>query len=115
VRDVDLNEARTFALALPGTHEEPHFELTSFRVGKKVFATAPPDADQLRVFVDESETRACVAEEPDVFEELWWGQRLVGVGVRLSNADPLRVAELLEESWRRKAPKRLVAAYDAAR
>jgi hypothetical protein len=35
--------------------------------------------------------------------------------VRLSNADPLRVAELLEESWRRKAPKRLVAAYDAAR
>jgi hypothetical protein len=112
---VNLDDARTLALALPETHEEPHFDLTSFRVGKKIFATAPLDGDQLRIFVDESETKASVADDPNVYEELWWGRRLVGLGVALSTADPDRVAELLEESWRRKAPKKIVAAYDVNR
>lgn len=112
---MDLDDARRIALALPETHEAPHFDLTSFRVGKKIFATAPPHGDQLRIFVDESETKACVAEDPDQFEELWWGQQLVGVGVTLSRAEPERVGELLEESWRRKAPKRAIAAHDARR
>jgi hypothetical protein len=113
VAGMDLDEARALALALPEAHEAPHFDLTSFRVGKKVFATAPPDGDELRIFVDESETMACAEEAPDVFEELRWGQKLSGVRVTLSRADPLRVRELLEESWRRKAPKRLVKAFDA--
>jgi hypothetical protein len=110
---MDLDDARRLALELPETHEEPHFDLTSFRVGKKIFATAPVDGDHIRIFVDESETKACVAEAPDRFEELRWGQNLVGVKVVLAKADPDRVAELLEESWRRKAPKRAIAAFDA--
>lgn len=110
---MDLAAARALALSLPDTHEAPHHDLTSFRVGTKIFATAPPDGDQLRIFVDEDETRACVAEDPAVFAELWWGKSLAGVGVHLPAADPERVAELLEESWRRKAPKRVIAAYDA--
>ena len=113
VAGMDLDEARALALALPEAHEEPHFDLTSFRIGTKVFATAPEDGDELRIFVDESETKACAAEDPDVFEELRWGQRVSGVRVTLSKADRERVGELLEESWRRKAPKRLVKAFDA--
>ena len=112
---MDLDDARALALALPGTHEEPHFDLTSFRVGTKVFATAPPDGGHLRIFVDESEVHACVEEAPDRFEALWWGKRMVGVKVDLALADPERVGELLEESWRRRAPKRVVAAHDADR
>ncbi len=50
-----------------------------------------------------------MAEDPSTYEELWWGKRLSGVRVRLSGAAPDRVAELLEEAWRRKAPKRVVA------
>src|SRR6188508_571796 len=64
VAGMDLDEARALALALPEAHEAPHFDLTSFRVGKKVFATAPPDGDELRIFVDESETMACAEEAP---------------------------------------------------
>lgn len=30
---------RKLALGLPGTSEQPHFERTSFRVNKKIFAT----------------------------------------------------------------------------
>jgi hypothetical protein len=112
---VQLDDVRALALGLPSTHEAPHFDLTSFRVGTKIFATAPPDGDHVRVFVDESEVRACVAEAPDRFEELRWGQKLAGVKVLLAGADPERVRELLEESWRRRAPTSVVAAYDAER
>lgn len=78
-------------------------------MGTKIFATAPPDGDELRIFVDEDETRACVAEDPAVFSELWWGKSLAGVAARLSVADPQRIAELLDDAWRRKATTRQLA------
>lgn len=110
-----LDEVRRLALALPDVHEEPHFDLTSFRVGTKIVATAPPDGDVVRIFVDESEARACVAEGLAGVELLRWGQKVSGVSVSLPTADAERVAELLEESWRRRAPKRAIAAFDASR
>ena len=112
---VDLDAIRQLALAFPEAHEAPHFDLTSFRVGSKIFATAPPDGDVVRIFVDESEARACAAEGLAGVELLLWGEKISGVAVMLSTADSERVAELLEESWRRRAPKRLVAAFDTAR
>jgi hypothetical protein len=110
---VDLAAARAIALDLPGAHEEPHFDLTSFRIGTKIFATAPPDGDELRIFVDEGEARACAQEDPTTFEVLMWGQKVSGVAIRLSGADAERVTELLEESWRRRATKRAIAELDA--
>ena len=35
--------------------------------------------------------------------------------VRLEVVDPEELAELLEEAWRLRAPKRAIAAYDASR
>jgi hypothetical protein len=109
---MDVADVRRMALALPEATEEPHFDMTSFRVHHKIFATVPPDGDRLHVFVDEHETKATVADDPDTFEELWWGKTLSGLRVHLAAADPDRIAELLEEAWRRKAPKRLLADLD---
>ena len=109
---MDLEDARASALALPEATEAPHFDLTSFRVRGKIFATAPPGSDELRIFVDEAETAACVSENPQAFAELRWGVKISGVRVTLSAIDAERVSELLEESWRRRAPKRLVAERD---
>ncbi len=106
-----LAQARSFALALPETTEEPHHDMSSFRVRGKIFATVPPDGKHLHVFVDESETKASVAEDPDAFEELWWGSRLSGVRVTLAAAPKRSVEELLEEAWRRRAPKKLAASF----
>lgn len=36
---VDIKTFRQLAFKLPGVTEEPHFELRSFRVNKKIFAT----------------------------------------------------------------------------
>ena len=41
------------------------------------------------------------------------GQEAQCVRVTLDGADPERVAELLEESYRREAPKKLIAELDA--
>ncbi len=109
------DEARHLALSLPEAAEAPHFEKSSFRVRGKIFATLTEDRRHLHVFVDEGETRAAVAEDPSTYEELWWGKRLSGVRIHLAGAAPERVAELLEEAWRRKAPKKLVAELDRGR
>ena len=109
-----LDAARRSALSLPGSTEEPHHEMSSFRVGGKIFATVTPDEQWLHVFVVEPEISASVAEDPAAFEPLAWGKAVRGVRVRLAAAPPERVAELLAEAWRRKAPGRLVAEHDAA-
>jgi hypothetical protein len=105
----DLESARSFALSLPGAAEQPHFDMASFRVRGKIFATVPPGGELLHVFVDEAEVRACAAENPAAFEPLRWGQRIRGLRVRLAAVPAGRVAELLAEAWRRKAPRRLLA------
>ncbi|CAN5359584.1 hypothetical protein BH10BAC1_BH10BAC1_13960 [soil metagenome] len=46
---VTVDKLRTLALSFPETTEEPHFEKTSFRVKKKIFAT-----------FDEVKNRTCI-------------------------------------------------------
>ena len=41
---VAINTFKQLALSFPGTEEQPHFEKTSFRVKKKIFATHAADS-----------------------------------------------------------------------
>jgi hypothetical protein len=111
----DLESAREFALSLPGTSEEPHFDMASFRVRGKIFATVPPGQCYLHAFVDEPEVHACVAENPGAFAPLRWGQRIRGLRIELAAASAARIEELLEESWRRKAPRGLIGQLEQGR
>jgi hypothetical protein len=81
----------------------------------KIFATVPPDGGHLHVFLDEPEAAAWVSEHPDGYELLRWGKRVSGLRVTLGQAPDDQVRELLEESWHRRAPKRLAAERDQAR
>lgn len=36
---VNIERFRKFSLSFPGTEEQPHFHLASFRIKKKIFAT----------------------------------------------------------------------------
>ncbi len=100
---------RKLALALPEATEQPHHDLTSFRVRGKIFATMPPDGGRLHVFLPEDDVASYCAEFPDAVEELWWGKKLSGCRIVLGHADRALVRELLSESWRRRAPKSLCA------
>ncbi len=50
---VDIEAARNFALSFDECIEQPHFEKTSFRVNKKIFATL--DIENKRVCIKLSE------------------------------------------------------------
>jgi hypothetical protein len=104
---MDAGAARKLALALPEAVEAPHFEMASFRVGGKIFATMPPGGERLNLFVGEDIRAPLLAASPDVFEPLHWGAKTVGISVLLAKAGRVRVAGLLRQSWAGKAPKRL--------
>jgi hypothetical protein len=104
-----LDEIRKLAAALPETTEEPHFDYTSFRVGGKIFATAPPEGEYLHVFVGDEERERALLAEPDFLEPLRWGRQVRGLRVLLSAAKPQVVKILLGQAWSRRAPKRLLA------
>lgn len=106
---IKLGEARTIALALPEAVEAEHWGKPSFRVAGRIFATVP-DASHLNVMIDPFEVEAVVRAEPQACAELWWGKEVRGVRVDLHRASRKLVGDLLEASWRRRAPRRLLAA-----
>ena len=98
-----MSTFRSWALALPGTTEQPHHEISSFRVRGKIFATVP-DADHVRFMVEEPEILAALAAHPGACEAVSWGARLSCVAVALDGVPDHVVRELLDEAWLRKAP-----------
>ena len=73
-----------------------------------------PDALVVRV-LDLSDREALLLGQPDVFFSTSHYDGYPYVLVRLEAVDPQQLAEVLEDAWRIRAPKRLVAGYDAAR
>jgi predicted DNA-binding protein (MmcQ/YjbR family) len=51
---ISVHDFRKTAMSLPGSIELPHFEKSSFRLGKKIFATLTPE-----------HSRACVKLSPE--------------------------------------------------
>jgi hypothetical protein len=65
-----------------------HHAATSFRVSGKIFATVPPDACSLNLFVDDVMREQMVATWPDAFENLLWGGKVAGLAQTCSG--PIR-------------------------
>jgi hypothetical protein len=107
-----LDEIRSFSLSLPKTTEQPHFDLSSFRIRGKIFATITADERHVHVFVDEEDRERAIAIDAANFEKLWWGKKVMGLRVHYHQADPTVVKELLYRGWCKKAPKRLAAAFE---
>lgn len=102
---------QALALSLPETHEEPHFERISFRVGKKIFVTMTPDGDEAMVKSSPDHARALLDASPDAFFSYGtWTTRNGSLGVRLARVPAALMEELVTMAWRSIAPKRALAA-----
>jgi hypothetical protein len=106
---------RKLALAWPGAHEEPHFERTSFRVGKKIFATLAPDGLEamIKLPVAEEAEELAASRGELFFSYGTWTTRNGALGVHLARAKRAELEPLLAAAWRSVAPKRLVAEHEA--
>jgi hypothetical protein len=109
---VTFGKARALALGMPEVVEADHWGNPSFRIYGRIFATVP-DPHHLNVMIDPLDVESVVKVAPSACSELLWGKEVRGVRVDLRAASPKLVGDLLEVAWRRRAPKRLLAAGQA--
>jgi hypothetical protein len=113
---VSLDDVRELALALPSTIERPSYGTPGFRVADRLFARIREEGDVLVVWVDGlDEKEFMIAADPATFFTTPHYDGHPTVLVRMDAVGRDELAELLEASWRIRAPKRLVAALDAER
>ena len=101
---------------LPEVETSTWFGTPSLKVRGKSMCRlrTDPDALVLRV-IDLGEREALLQGAPDAFFSTPHYDGHPYVLVRLDVVDPVELGELIEDAWRVRAPKRLVAAYDAER
>jgi hypothetical protein len=110
---VSEDDVRRIALSLPATTEKPSYGTPGFRVKDKLFARIREERDVLVVWCwDLGEKDALIASEPKKFFTTPHYAGHPTVLVRFTAVDANELQELLTESWRIRAPKKLVQAFD---
>jgi hypothetical protein len=118
----DAGDVRRLALALPHV-EEIDSDGFDFRVGGKGFVWSYPErppgqrrrirSDIAVLYVgDEAEKQALLLGEPDKFFTATGYDGWPLVMLRLAEVDPARLAELVTDAWRMRAPQALGADLD---
>ena len=107
------HDVRRIALSLPETTEKPSYGAPGFRVAEKLFLRIRSnDEGGLVVFVgDLGEKEALLASDPEKFFTTphYDGHAIVLVNLRAVRVKELR--ELIVESWRCRAPKKVLQRY----
>lgn len=109
-----LGEFRAMALSYPGVGEHPsHGGRPSFEVRKKFLAWLREDDVLAMRVVDLVRKQFLLETQPDVYFTTDHYTGYPAVLLRLSKADPEDVREIFEETWRERAPRKLIAAYES--
>jgi hypothetical protein len=110
----DESDVRRIALTLPETTEKPWYGTPGFRVKDKGFLRIRSEAEGgLVVFVaDLGEKDALLASDPEKFFTTPHYDGYPAVLVHLEAVEEDELTELIVESWRIKAPKRVMKAYE---
>lgn len=110
------NDLRRIAMALPETEEKVTWEVDiTFRVRDKIFVVMGQDGGSASVKASVEAQQALVGSDPKTFSVSHYTGRYGWTTVDLARVDASEMQELVEEAWRRTAPKKLVAAFDARR
>src|SRR5262245_32761046 len=100
-------------LALPAVEEGTSYGTPAFRVSGKMLARFHQDGESLVVPVEFAAREVMMGANPETFYTTNHYHCYPLMLVRLSKVDFAELKELLEDAWRRRAPKRLVAARRA--
>ena len=114
---ISYEDVRRIALSLPGAYEQDSYGgRPSWRTKARMFTWIRDEPEALVVWVESADEKdALVASDPDKFFTTphYDGQAIVLV--RLDEVDAGDATELITESWRLRAPRPLVRAWDATR
>jgi hypothetical protein len=105
---MDIATFTRMALALPQAEELPHFEKTSFRVGKKIFATLDIAAQRACVKLSAVDQSVFCAYDPKAIFPVpnKWGQQ-GWTFIDLTAVHPDMCADALTTAYCEVAPKKL--------
>jgi hypothetical protein len=102
--------------ALPEVEESTWFRTPSLKVAGKGFARLRSEAEGGLVLIcDLGEKEAMLASGDPAYYTTSHYDGYGAILVDLERVDPDQLAELIEESWRLKAPAKLRKAFDADR
>lgn len=111
---VKFEAVRKLALSLPETTEKLSFGTPAFFVHGKLFVQLREDGVTLAVKTSELDRRALAALEPETYIITPHFETWSGMIVQLKTVKWRALEPLIIEAWRRMAPKRTLAIYDAA-
>jgi len=113
---VSEEDVRDVALSLPGAVEQSYNHLPGYRVRGKLFARVHEEPDAIFVgCADIAERDSLLQAEPAKFFITPHYSGYPGMLVRLSAIDLGELTDLLTESWRLNAPRKLLAQFDTER
>lgn len=100
--------------ALPEVVESTSYGTPCLKVRKALMCRLKEDGGTLAIrVVDEQDKHALIQADPAVFSTTPHYDGYAYVLVALESVRPEQLQELLEDAWRLRAPKRLVARRDA--
>ncbi|MGV3632554.1 MAG: MmcQ/YjbR family DNA-binding protein [Bacteroidota bacterium] len=101
-----------WALSFPETTEEPHFEKTSFRVRKKIFATLDPEKQIACLKFTEVDQGVFITLDPEAIYPVpnKWGKRGWTL-IRLEKVQQDLFQEALRTAYCEAAPKKLAGNF----
>lgn len=110
-----VDDVRRLALALPETDEHPSYGgRPSFRVRGKCFARLLDDGESCGIWLESiGERDALLRSDAHKFFTTSLHDKYSTLLVRYAAVDARELDELITDSWRLKAPQRVVAAFDA--
>ena len=110
-----LATVRRLVLAFPGVEEGLSYGTPGFRVRGKFLARLWEDGETLVVKCGDDERDFRMKAEPETFFVTEHYRGYPTVLVRLGRVREDDLQAVLEEAWRRQAPKRLVKEYEQQR
>lgn len=111
---VTIDDIRNIASGMPGAYEQASYGgRPSWRTKPRGFTWVRDEPEALVVWVQSVEEKlALIESDPDKFFTTSHYDGHPVILVRLEGVDRAEAAELIEESFRLRAPKRLVAELD---
>jgi hypothetical protein len=101
-------------MRFPGVEVGTSFGTPALRAGGKGICRLRTDPDALVLRVNDlGEREALLQSQPQAFFSTPHYDGYPYVLVRLDKVDPVELAELIEDAWRLRAPKRVVARFEA--
>lgn len=103
---ITVQKAREMALSLPDSVELPHFELTSFRVNKKIFASMDESKKRMCLMLTPIDQSVFCAFDKNIIYPVpnKWGQK-GATFVELDKVKPAMLKDLLKQAYSSKLSK----------